>query len=126
MFESLIDGITVTDRDGNIVQLNEAVVRMHGYHNKKELIGRNAFQLIADKDRARAMENLKKPLKAGYARDIQYTLWTRDGREFPAELSPWPSSARTVTVQRSPGVTPPAPTTSPPHSGAATPSRCQV
>ena len=87
MFESLIDGITVTDRDRNIVQLNEAVVRMHGYHNKKELIGRNAFQLIADKDRTRAMENQKKTLKDGHARVIQYTLLTRDGREFPAEMS---------------------------------------
>ena len=87
MFESVTGGITVSDLDGNIVQVNEAVVRMHGYDNKEELIGLSAFELIAEKDHARAEENLKRTAEDGYVRNIEYTFLRRDGGEFPAELS---------------------------------------
>jgi len=33
------------------------------------------------------MENLKRTLEEGVLRDLEYTFLTRDGREFPAELS---------------------------------------
>ena len=87
MFESLAEGITVTDLDGKIVQMNEAVVNMHGYDNKEELIGRSAFELIAEKDRARAMENLKRTLREGHSGSTELTLLRRDEGEFPAEWS---------------------------------------
>jgi len=87
MYESMGEGITVSDLDGNIVQVNEAVTRMHGFDNKGELIGRSAFELIAKKDRARAMENLKRALEDGYVKDVGYTFLRKNGDEFPAELS---------------------------------------
>ncbi|HXZ30503.1 MAG TPA: PAS domain S-box protein [Dehalococcoidia bacterium] len=87
MFESITDGVTVADRDLNIVQLNEAVLRMHGYKSKEELVGRSALKLIVKRDHARAMENAKRTLKNGAMPNIEYTLLTKDGREFPAELS---------------------------------------
>ena len=87
MFESVAEGITITDLDGKIVEANEAVVRLHGYDSKEELIGQSSFELIARKDRARAMENLKMTLGGGYVKDIEYTFLTKDGTEFPAELS---------------------------------------
>ena len=87
MFESVTDGITVSDMDGKIVQMNEAVVRMHGYNSKAELIGRSAFELIAEKDHARAMENMKRTLDDGFLKNMEYTFLTRNGSEFPAGLS---------------------------------------
>jgi len=87
MFQSVTEGITVSDLEGEIVQVNEAVVHLHGYDNKEELIGCSALDFIAEKDHARAMENLKKTLEEGYSGTIEYTFLTRDGREFPAELS---------------------------------------
>ena len=88
MFESLAEGITVTDLDANIVQVNEAVVHMHGYNNERELIGQSILKLITDKDHARAMENLKKILVEGRCNGrTEYRLTRRDGSEFPAELS---------------------------------------
>ena len=92
MFESVSDGITVTDTKANIVQLNEATVRIHGYDSKEELLGQSAFELIAKRDHARATENMKRTLEHGFVKDIEYTLLAKDGREFPAEL--------TVTVLR--------------------------
>ncbi len=87
MFESVTEGITVSGLEGEIIQVNEAVVRMHGYDNKEKLNGRSTIELIAEKDHTRAMENLKKTLEEGYSGTIEYTFLTKDGREFPAELS---------------------------------------
>lgn len=87
MFESIADGVTVYDLDGNIVRVNEAAVRMHGYDSKEELIGRSTFDLIAEKDRKKAMKNLKRTLDVGDARNIEYTFLDRNGGKFDAELS---------------------------------------
>jgi len=87
IFDSIAEGITVTNLDGTIVQLNEAMVGMHGYDSKQELIGRNIFELIAEIDYARAKENLKRALEAEYIKDLGYIFLTKDGRKFDVELS---------------------------------------
>ena len=87
IFESVTDGITISNLDGKVVDVNQAKVRLHGYDNKNELIGRSAFEFIDEKDRAKAMERLKKALKGGSNGDIEYTFLTKGGREFTAELS---------------------------------------
>ena len=87
MFESVAEGITITDLEGNIVMLNDAVLRMHGYESKEELIGVSAFDLIAERDRERAMESLKRTLESGNVKDLEYAFCKKDGTEFPAELS---------------------------------------
>jgi two-component system NtrC family sensor kinase len=87
IFESVADGITMTDLEGVIVRLNEAVVRLHGYDTKEELIGKRALSLISEADRAKAEENLKMTLEKGYSGTLEYTFLKKDGSEFPAELS---------------------------------------
>ena len=87
MFESVTDGITVTDLEGKIVQVNDAALRMPGYDSKEELIGHSAFEFIAKKDHARASENLKRTLEEGCVTNIEYTFLTKDGKEYDAELS---------------------------------------
>lgn len=87
MCMSLAEGITVTDLAGNIVYVNEAVVRLHSYNSKQELIGLHTLDLIAKKDHARAMENMKRTLDEGCVRDIEYTFLSKDGHEFQTELS---------------------------------------
>jgi two-component system NtrC family sensor kinase len=88
IFDSIAEGITVTDLDGTIEQLNEAMVGMHGYDSKQELIGRNILELIAEIDYARAKENLQRALAADYVKDlVGYIFLTKDGRKFDVELS---------------------------------------
>jgi two-component system NtrC family sensor kinase len=87
-FESVMEGITVSDLSGKILQVNEAVVRMHGYNGKDELCGQSIFRLIAEGDRAMAMANLKRTLEGEYIKEnAGYIFLTKDGREFDAELS---------------------------------------
>jgi len=87
LFDSVADGITVTDLNGVIVEMNEATVKLHGYGSKEEMIGLGAFVLIADREHARAAENLRRTLSEGQVRDIEYKFLTKDGKEFDAELS---------------------------------------
>ena len=87
MFESLSLGVSVTDLDGKIIEVNDAKVRMHGYDNKEELIGRDVFEHIAEKDHDRANEDRKKVLQSGLTKNDEHTFLTKDGRSFPAEVS---------------------------------------
>jgi PAS domain S-box-containing protein len=79
--------ITCSDLEGKITDCNQATVAMHGFSSKEELIGKSAFDLIAERDRAQALENLKRALEEGVVKGVEYTLLKKDGSEFPAELS---------------------------------------
>jgi PAS domain S-box-containing protein len=79
--------VTATDQNGVIIECNEQTLRMHEYQSKEELIGKSAFELIAKKDRQKAFEGLKRTVQQGLMRNIEYTFATKNGREFPAELS---------------------------------------
>lgn len=87
MFESTAIGIAVTDLEFNITDVNEAGVRLHGYSNKAELIGRNGMELLSEKEHARAIEDMGRTLEAGRSAMLEYTLLTKDGKEFPGGLS---------------------------------------
>jgi PAS domain S-box-containing protein len=81
------DAITVTDLEGNIVECTEQALRTYRSPSREDFLGRNAFELIAERDRERAKDSMAKTLSSGLVRNVEYTLLTRDGSEYPAELS---------------------------------------
>jgi len=81
------DAIIVCDLNGNIIECNQATLDNSGYSSKEEIIGKNSLEFISGKDRERAMENLRKTLEQGSVKNLEYTLLTKDGREYHAELS---------------------------------------
>jgi hypothetical protein len=95
IFGSSPDAIIVSDLHGNILDCSEAAWKMFGFSSKEEVIGRSSFDFIAEKDRQKAYENLKKTLEEnlkktleqGTTRNLEYTLLNKDGDEFWGELS---------------------------------------
>jgi PAS domain S-box-containing protein len=87
MFESVTDGIAVANLNGVITEVNDRAVQMHGFGSKDELVGKSGYELIAPYDRERAAVNMRKALKQGPVRGMEYTLLKADGSEFPGELS---------------------------------------
>jgi PAS domain S-box-containing protein len=90
IFETIAAGITITDLDGTIVEMNKGALHMHGFRRKKEqVIGRSGLELIAEKDRARAMERWSKNLEEGTFSEVSdhYTLLKADGTTFEAAVS---------------------------------------
>jgi PAS domain S-box-containing protein len=87
IFAASPDAITATDLNGNIIECNDQAVKIHEYSSREELIGKSAFQLIAETDQAKAFENTKQTFESGQVKTLEYTFVTKEGREFPAELS---------------------------------------
>jgi two-component system NtrC family sensor kinase len=87
MFESVTDGISVIDLNGVITEVNQRTVEMHGFSSKDELLGKSALELIAPRDHERIAANMRKALKEGTVKGVEYTLLRADGSEFLGELS---------------------------------------
>jgi PAS domain S-box-containing protein len=87
MFDSVTDGISVVDLHSVITEVNQRTVEMHGLGSKDELVGKNAFDIVAPHDREKIARNMGRAIKEGTISGIEYTLLKSDGSEFPAELS---------------------------------------
>ncbi|MFX0210909.1 MAG: PAS domain S-box protein, partial [Candidatus Hodarchaeota archaeon] len=81
------DAITLTDLNFNIIAVNQQAVKMSGASIAEELIGKNAMELIAPKDRKLAIENAQRTLQGGIISNYEYRLMKLDGTIYPAELS---------------------------------------
>ncbi|MFC2068979.1 PAS domain S-box protein [Chloroflexota bacterium] len=89
MFESVTDGITVTDLEGVITNVNTKLVEIHGASSKDDILGKNALELIAKRDHEEATANLGTALEGGKSGNGRYSLLTllkMDGSEFPGEI----------------------------------------
>jgi two-component system, sporulation sensor kinase E len=87
IIESSPDAITVADLNGNIVDCNKATLDLFGHISRKEIIGKNGFKFVAEKDLERLKENIRKTLEYGSTKNIEYTIVAKDGHEFPIEIS---------------------------------------
>ena len=59
VFDSIGEGIIIIDSVGNIVEVNEVALHLMGYSYKEEVIGRNSIEFVAERDRTRAMEDVR-------------------------------------------------------------------
>jgi len=87
IFAASPDAITVADLKGNIIDCNHATLRVHGCSSKDEIIGKSVLAFVAKKDHKKALEHMKKTSEQGSVENVEYTCLTKDGREFPAEIS---------------------------------------
>ncbi len=87
IFSSSPDSVTVSDLEGKIVDCNEAAWKLTGFTSKEELLGKSSFEFIAEKDRKRALKNLKKTFEKGTIRNVKYTFLKKDGEKYTGELS---------------------------------------
>jgi PAS domain S-box-containing protein len=81
------DAVTMTDLYGNITQVSHRTLELHGFESEEKLIGLNAIELIAEKDRDRAMTNMQKTLEEGSVNNVEYTLLRGNGNSFLGELN---------------------------------------
>jgi PAS domain S-box-containing protein len=83
--------ISVSDPLGNMIDCNQALVDLHRYSSKDEIIGKNGLQLFAEKDRELVADwtesKFRRTSEIEPSKIRQFTLVTKDGHEFPAELS---------------------------------------
>jgi PAS domain S-box-containing protein len=87
IFESSPNSIIVADIKGKVIDCIQATVEMFGYSSRDEIIGISFFELVAEKDKQRAQEELSNLLKNGSVKNIEYLCLKRDRSEFPTESS---------------------------------------
>ncbi|HEY40659.1 MAG TPA: PAS domain S-box protein [Dehalococcoidia bacterium] len=87
MFESVNDGITVTDLNGTITDVNKAVLRLGRFDSENDVIGKSAFESIVSRDRERALADMTELFDKDTVGSGQYDLLRADGSEYPAEIS---------------------------------------
>ncbi len=87
MFESVTDGISVINLNGVITKVNQRTVEIHGFASEDEMLGRNAFDLVAPRDHERIVADMRQALKEGLITGGEYTMLRADSSEFPGELS---------------------------------------
>jgi len=87
MFETIADGVFVTDLDGRVRQVNRAGWMMLGCVDADALIGRNTLSLIVPEERDRAMENFARVLLEARVFRTEHLAKPVDGAPFPVEIN---------------------------------------
>ncbi len=107
LFESIADGITITDLQGKILDTNEASVHIGGHTSREQLIGRNGAEFIHEEDRERAANDVIKAFSSGHSSGtIEYRLLIADGGVKDVEVTVAPLRDKTgkpygmITVTR--------------------------
>ncbi|OHD66629.1 MAG: hypothetical protein A2176_05020 [Spirochaetes bacterium RBG_13_51_14] len=85
LLESLPDSLIINDLNCTIVLASKEAALMHGFDSSEDLIGMNAFDLIAPEDHSNAMAGLDRLLEKGNLL-IEHILIKKDGTRFPAEM----------------------------------------
>lgn len=87
VLESSPDAITVLDLNGNVVDLNNAAMKLHGFSSKEEIVGKSSFDFIIAGDREKGVNAFKSLQKKGQVKNLEFTLMDKKGRKFPVLLS---------------------------------------
>ncbi|MGB8218580.1 MAG: CHASE4 domain-containing protein [Candidatus Methanoperedens sp.] len=87
LVETSPDAVMLSDLDGRILVANQRAAELHGFKDIQEVLRKNIFELISQEDHQYAMDNLKKTLRTGGIKNIEYTMLRKDGTHFPAELN---------------------------------------
>ena len=81
------DSIVIGDLYAKIIDVNEATLKMYGTDDKRDLIGKSSFDLIAPEEREKALAGMKETLEKGYLKSREYHVFTKDGGRIPVEMS---------------------------------------
>ena len=103
VFDSVPDGIVITDEEGLIVDVNPCALRQFGYE-RDELVGQTVEVLVPETYRrdhvAHRADYTDEPVVRPMASDLELVGRRKDGTRFPVEisLSPWPTSDRRLVI----------------------------
>ncbi|MFO8100680.1 MAG: ATP-binding protein [Dehalococcoidia bacterium] len=85
IFDSIADGIVVVDLKGNLIEVNETVLKLGGFSSKEEVLGLDGFSFVDEDSLHRLSEALAKVLRDGRAGPVEYTAQGKDADAFFGE-----------------------------------------
>lgn len=87
MFESVSEGIGVTNLNGILTEVNQKILEIHGVGSKDKILGKSFLELVAPHDRERLVADVSGTFNEESLRSFECTLIKADGTEFPGEVS---------------------------------------
>ncbi|MBN1261840.1 MAG: PAS domain S-box protein [Anaerolineae bacterium] len=87
IFEAMTEGLVVTGMMGKIEDLNDATLRLHGFKNREEVVGRSAMQLFDRAYWSRAAETMRRAMEMGRSELSAYRMIRSDRSTFEAEMN---------------------------------------
>ncbi|MCX6818672.1 MAG: PAS domain-containing protein [Candidatus Aenigmarchaeota archaeon] len=86
ILNSMIDGVTVVDLNGELKKVNEVTMKYTGYA-KEELIGMNGAKLISEEDVPKMEALLKEVLKKGAVSNITLNMLAKNKQRLPMNVN---------------------------------------
>jgi PAS domain S-box-containing protein len=80
-------GILISDLQGYITNVNESLVQMYGSSDRKELLGKQMFELLVKEDRERAVQDSINLSKSERGKIYQYSGLSKSGCKIPIEVT---------------------------------------
>jgi|GEM_PF-843102 len=88
IFDTIKDGITISDLEGNIIDANQTGLERHGFKHIDELRGMKGVDFIVERDRERAINDMEQALSNESPLTlVEYTLHSHTGEEMLVEAS---------------------------------------
>jgi PAS domain S-box-containing protein len=83
---STVSGVVITNLEGKIRYVNPAFLRIFGYRNKAELLGKNAAELFAI-DKVRKLSDVQTIIDGNKGETEEFEVHRQDGTTFFVEMS---------------------------------------
>ena len=87
MFESVADGITVSNLNGIVIDANKRASQILGINSEEELFGKSQFAFIPQHYHKEAREKMKQGLERGTLIRMEHPIIRADGSELPGEIN---------------------------------------
>ncbi len=86
IIKTIADGITITDLNGTITDVNDKALQLYQTASKNEVVGKNIFDFVAPFMQFKARESFEQCLAAGILENVELVLVKASGEEYTAEL----------------------------------------
>jgi two-component system NtrC family sensor kinase len=87
LIETSPDGIILTDLNATILMVNREAIELFGCDSAEDLLGRNALELVAPKERPQAVEALQNFLETRVMKSNELELLRKDASLYLAEVN---------------------------------------
>ncbi len=87
LIETTDTGYVIIDTEGKVLDANPEYVRLTGYNELKEIIGRSVIEWTAEQDREKNAAAIEQCLQTDLVRHLELDYAGRDGRSIPVEIN---------------------------------------
>lgn len=81
------DAVVVTNESGIIINISKETLRIFGFTDSSDMVGKHAYDFIAPFDRERAKENIQRARDESVVRQVEYVIQRGNGTFFVGEMN---------------------------------------